>query len=96
MAEQKSKRNRLAGTTKGKSDSAKFYHENEDARKKKEAYDKKFHATTERKKYRAELNKENRKSTYKVGDGKDASHTKSGKMVLENQSANRARNRGKK
>jgi hypothetical protein len=92
----KLKRNRLAGTTKGKSDSAKFYHENEDARKKKEAYDKKFHATKERKKYRAELNAENRKAKHKVGDGKDASHTKSGGMVKENQSANRARNRGKK
>ena len=32
----------------------------------------------------------------KKGDGKDASHTKSGKLVLESQSKNRARNRGKK
>jgi hypothetical protein len=92
----KSKRNRLAGTTKGKSDSAKFYHDNPDARKKKQEYDKAYHSTPERKKYRTELNKENRKAAHKVGDGKDASHTKSGKMVVESQSANRARNRGKK
>lgn len=91
-----SKRNRLAGTKKGKSDSAKYYQDNPEARKKKKAYDTEFHATKERKKYRAELNRENRKPGHKVGDGKDASHTRSGKMVKEDQSANRARNRGKK
>jgi hypothetical protein len=60
-------------------------------------YDKKYQATTERKKYRVELNKENRKAgTYGNKDGKDMSHTKSGKLVKEAQSKNRARNRGKK
>jgi hypothetical protein len=49
------------------------------------------------KKYRADLNKANRKSgTYGNKDGMDKSHTKSGKMVSESQSKNRARNRGKK
>jgi len=60
-------------------------------------YDKKYQATAERKKYRVELNKENRNAgTYGNKDGKDMSHTKSGKLVKEAQSKNRARNRGKK
>jgi hypothetical protein len=59
----------------------------------KKAYDKKYHQTKERKKYRAELNKANRKAgTYGNGDGKDMSHTKSGKLVLELSRINRARN----
>lgn len=62
-------------------------------RKKKIAYDKAYSATPERKKYRAELNKANKKAgTYGNGDGKDMSHTKKGKMVMESKSINRARN----
>ena len=80
-----------------KSRSAKYYAANPDARKKKQAYDKKYHSTDERKDYRAKLNKKNRKAgTYGNKDGKDMSHTKKGKLVKENQSKNRARNRGKK
>lgn len=61
------------------------------ARKRK--YDKEYHSTEERKKYRAELNKANRQDgTYGNGDGKDKSHTKSGKLVKEPQKANRSRN----
>jgi hypothetical protein len=61
------------------------------------SYDKKYQSTEERKKYRVELNKANRKDgTYGNGDGMDKSHTKSGKIVNESQSKNRARNRGKK
>lgn len=61
------------------------------------SYDKKYQASSERKKYRAELNKANRESgTYGNKDGMDKSHTKSGKLVNEHQSKNRARNRGKK
>jgi hypothetical protein len=61
------------------------------ARKRK--YDKEYHATEERKEYRAKLNKANRKDgTYGNGDGKDKSHTKSGKMVSESQKTNRSRN----
>lgn len=86
-------RNKLAGTKKGKSDSAKYYQSHPEARKKKDAYNKKYHSTEERKQYRAELNRENRKDgTYGNGDGKDQSHTKSGKLVHEKQSKNRARN----
>jgi hypothetical protein len=61
------------------------------------SYDKEYQATKERKKYRVELNKANRKDgTYGNGDKMDKSHTKSGKLVNEPQSKNRARNRGKK
>jgi hypothetical protein len=61
--------------------------------KKKKEYDAEYSATPERKKYRAELNAENKKrGTYGNGDGKDISHTKSGKLVSEIQSKNRARN----
>ena len=61
--------------------------------KKKKEYDAEYSATPERKKYRAELNAENKKrGTYGNGDGKDISHTKSGKLVKESQSTNRARN----
>lgn len=59
----------------------------------KRAYDKKYNASDKQKKYRAELNRANRKAgTYGNGDGKDMSHKKDGKMVLEHQSKNRARN----
>lgn len=62
-------------------------------RKKKIAYDKAYHATEERKKYRAALNKANKKAgTYGNKDGKDMSHTKAGKLLRESQSSNRARN----
>jgi len=86
-------RNTLAGKGKGKSRSAKYYAANPDARKKKQAYDKKYHSTDERKDYRAKYRKA---GTYGNKDGKDMSHTKKGKLVKENQSKNRARNRGKK
>jgi hypothetical protein len=59
----------------------------------KRAYDKKYAASDKQKKYRAELNKANRDAgTYGNGDGKDMSHKKNGKMTLEHQSKNRARN----
>jgi len=78
---------------KGKSKSAVYFQKNPDARKKKNAYNTSYHATPERKKYRVRLNKANRQAgTYGNGDGKDMSHTKSGKLVKENQSDNRARN----
>ena len=57
----------------------------------KEEY-KKFQSSTKAKKYRAELNKYNRKrGTYGNGDGKDASH-KGGKIAgFEKESTNRGR-----
>ena len=45
------------------------------------------------KKRRASLNKDNRRrGTYGNGDGKDVSHKKNGKTVLEKASTNRRRN----
>jgi hypothetical protein len=86
-------RNKLAGTKKGKSESAKYFQDNPEAKAKKDAYNKKYHSSEKRKKYRTLLNKINRKKgTYGNGDGKDESHTKSGKTVQEKQSTNRARN----
>ena len=59
----------------------------------KRAYDKKYNASKEKINYRAELNQANRDAgTYGNGDGKDMSHKKDGKMALEHQSRNRARN----
>jgi len=75
------------------SKSALYFRSHPEARKKKNDYNTKYHATPERKKYRVKLNKANRDAgTYGNGDGKDMSHTKSGKLVKESASANRARN----
>lgn len=84
------RRNKKAGTSTGKSKSAKYFAANPEARKKKNEYNKKYHSTTARKKYRAKLNKANRDSPNKAGE--DKSHTRSGKVVNEKRSTNRARN----
>lgn len=77
----------------GKHPSYDKLHMSEERRKKKIAYDKKYNASDDQKKYRAELNRANRKAgTYGNGDGKDMSHTKLGKLILENARTNRARN----
>ncbi len=86
-------RNKLAGKSIGKSRSSKYYAANPEAREKKNKYNKEYHSTEKRKNYRASLNRANRKAgTYGNGDGKDMSHTKSGKLVRESQSSNRGRN----
>lgn len=80
---------------KGKSKSAIYFQKNPEARKKKNAYNTAYHATPERKKYRVRLNKANRQAgTYgKMKEmGKDRSHTKDGKLVLESSKTNRSRN----
>ena len=87
----KSTRNHNAGKSTGKSDSAKYFASHPDARAKKNDYNTKYHATSERKHYRQEFNKVNR-ADQGYGDSRDLSHTKSGKLVEENRSANRARN----
>jgi len=72
--------------------SAKYYRDNPEARKKKNSYNKKYHSTAKRRKYRSDLNKENRRrGTYGNGDGKDVSHKRGGGTTLESQSRNRAR-----
>ncbi len=73
------RRNGLAGKGKNK------------ASAKKKAYDAAYHATPARKKYRARLNKANRQNPNRKGY--DKSHTKSGRLVNEKQSTNRARNK---
>lgn len=84
-----SKRNNLAG----KHPSYDKLNMSEARRKKKIAYDKKYNSSDEQKKYRVELNRANRKAgTYGNGDGKDMSHTKVGKLILESARKNRARN----
>lgn len=86
-------RNKLAGTKRGKSKSAAFFQDNPESRKKKNEYNKKYHKSKARKKYRAKLNKANREAgTYGNGDGKDMSHDTQGKLRKERQSSNRARN----
>ena len=87
----KSKRNSLAGKSTGTSKSAKYFASHPEARAKKNKYNTTYHATDERKNYRESLNKVNRQ-TKGYGDNKDLSHTKSGKLVEESRSSNRARN----
>lgn len=83
-------RNRLAGKSTGKSKSAKFYSENEESRKKKQAYDTRFHATKARRKYRSKLAKANREAgTYGNHDGLDMAHKGSKIVGMKSQSANR-------
>jgi hypothetical protein len=85
----KSKRNTLAG----KHPSYDKLNMSPERRKKKIEYDKEYSASEKRKAYRVELNKANRAAgTYGNKDGKDMSHTKTGRLVAERQAANRARN----
>jgi len=76
--------------------SAKYYRDNPEARRKKAEYDTKFQSKPSQKKAKRERAKFRREKGVMGKGGKDASHTRSGKMVLENASKNRARNRGKK
>lgn len=72
---------------------AKYYANNPSARARKAEYDTEYHKTPARKRYRAELNKANRRAgTYGNGDNDDMSHTKEGKLVKEPMRRNRARN----
>lgn len=84
-------RNKLAGKYIGTSESSRYFASNPEARRKKNAYNKRYHATEQRKNYRAELNAANRRMGSE-GDGRDVSHTRGGRMVLERASTNRARN----
>lgn len=70
--------------------SARYYRSNPEARAKKKAYDTEYHATPERKKYRAGLNRARRERNLK-GNEKDLSHTKDGRLVLESKRRNRGR-----
>lgn len=64
---------------------------------KKRKYDAQYQKKRSAVKKRVQANRANRRAgTYGNGDGKDASHKKGGKMVMESQSKNRARNGMKK
>jgi hypothetical protein len=76
--------------------SAKYYRENPEARAKKKAYDTKFNEKPEQRAKRTELTAERRKRGIDGKGGKDMSHTKDGRIVAEDPSKNRGRNRGKK
>jgi hypothetical protein len=83
-------RNTIAGTSRGKSRSAKYYQENPEARAKKKSYDSEFQKAPKQVKKRTELNKVNRdKGTYGNKDFKDFDHAVN-KMV--DQKTNRGRN----
>ena len=70
---------------------AKYYKNNPEARSRKAEYDTAYHSTPSRKKYRRKLATARRKAGVMGKGGKDMSHTKSGKLVREDASANRAR-----
>ena len=73
-----------------------YYKKNPEARKRRLKQQAKYDKKPSQKKKRAELNRLNReRGTYGNGDGKDVSHRSDGSTVLEAQSKNRARNRGK-
>jgi len=75
---------------------AKYYRKNAAARKKKASTDKAFNSKPSQKAKRRQLAKARYKRGIMGKGGKDMSHTKSGKLVPESPSKNRARNRGKK
>lgn len=84
------RRNKNAGKSTGKSESAKYFANNPEARRKKNEYNREYHSSKKRKNYRAKLNKANRENPN--NKGQDKSHTKSGKITNESRSTNRARN----
>ena len=83
-------------TAKNPKRTARFYRDNPESRSKKNAKQRERNKTSENKKYRAELNRARRKAGEYGKGGKDFSHTKSGRLVRESPSKNRARNRSKK
>lgn len=76
--------------------SAQYYRDNPEAREKKAETDKKFNSKPEQREKRTELTRERRKRGIDGKGGDDLSHTKDGRLVKEDPSKNRARNRGKK
>lgn len=72
--------------------SARYYAANPEARRKKNAAQRKRNKTAANRKYRSELNAERRRRGVYGEGGADMSHTKSGKLVAESPKKNRARN----
>lgn len=84
-------KNRLAGTKRGKSATARYYQNNPEAREKKKEYDTEYHSTPARKKYRAVLQAINRKNgTHANLDNRDVAHISKNKTISQSQSKNRA------
>jgi hypothetical protein len=75
-----------------KKKSAKYYAANPEAAAKKAAYQRKLNKKPEVKNASEERWTERRRRGIAGKGGKDLSHTKSGRMVLESPSRNRARN----
>jgi hypothetical protein len=74
-----------------KSKSAKYYASHPEARRKKKAYDTKYHKSKKRRKYRSKLNQERRKRGIYGKGGGDLHHKKDGGFRQENPSKNRGR-----
>jgi hypothetical protein len=72
--------------------SAAYYRNNPEAYAKKLAYDTKENKSPTDRKYRADLADARRKRGVMGKGGSDLSHTKSGRLVKESPSKNRARN----
>jgi hypothetical protein len=75
---------------------ATFYRGSADARRVKAVKDNEVNGRPDQLAKRRELAAERRKRNMMGKGGSDLSHTKSGKLVKENPSSNRARNRSKK
>jgi hypothetical protein len=76
----------------GRSRTAKYYAANPEARKKRNAYQRKYNKKPAVKKASEERWSERRRRGIAGKGGKDLSHTRDGRMVLEDPKANRARN----
>ena len=76
--------------------SAKNYRANDAARKRKNASQRARNKLAINKKYRAELNRARRADGNYGKGGADYSHTRDGRLVREDPSKNRARNRSRK
>lgn len=78
------------------SKSKKYFDENPKAKEKKDEYNTKYHQTKERKKYRAFLNKVNRKKgTYGNGDGLDYDHDEK-KLIPQSKNRSKKKNNATK
>jgi hypothetical protein len=75
-----------------RSRTSRYYSENPEARRKRNAYQRKYNKKPSVKKASEERWSERKKRGIAGRGGKDLSHTRDGRMVLENPRANRARN----
>lgn len=76
----------------GQSKTSKYYASNPEARKKRNADQRRRNKMAGASEYRQSCNEARKRLGLSVGDNRDASHTKGGGVVKENRSKNRARN----